>query len=719
MPIPKISEVPHAAKLSYVSDVEGHWQYFCNFVELNKHILCKDANGGRDSRTALDLELEGEDTYFVFGGDACDKGPGTLRFLQTMVNLKHKYPSRVFLVLGNRDINKMRWTAELADSEVERLTTGAVPPCFWVSKANAPLDYIKSIAADAEKVAQEDLTEDMVRKYCTKANLYRYHLKFDAGSDGEFEFRRQELAHMQARRSEEVSDDEVVASYDEQGAEGGLMREYLQLGQLGVILGSTLIVHGSLVDNTPQMLRRLNREDQGFVPIVNCVPIVPDDGTGPYEIENDVRQWLTRLNSWGYNMVEEWIASPTWSSPPTDSSYAQWLQRGGAALIAYGSGTPYAPSVVYSRYLSPLCMPLQYPVDVVNQLTSQGIKAVVVGHTPHGNAPTLIPHGNNFILLMGDTSFSDMKGDKAFAGDNRGNAVCDMSCNGEQWHIRGRTQNDRLIDYQVGSVGGDPFIGQMEQLPETTPDADRHFVKAFLPEFPRFDRSKDAYLWCSIHGFRYEYTELSAAETQTLLASCKQLERNDSTHSMIHCCGRTFGHGFGENDDTIHLDYIWNVLDANRDGFCSKSELMAACSQEEIRDALALAFPNLNIQSVFETLDANADSSISKDEFFEYFSAAMDRCGGRQRLDLFKALDTLKSGLISDARFEEILVNIGILKERCPQIFRKVDLNKDGTIDCTEFCKWLGDSAEDDIGHEACQKLVNYSQTDFASDQNV
>ena len=64
----------------------------------------------------------------------------------------------------------------------------------------------------------------------------RYHLKYDMGSDGEFEFRRQELAahklypscayrtllcqelaHMSDRNLTEVSDDEVVQSYEDSG----------------------------------------------------------------------------------------------------------------------------------------------------------------------------------------------------------------------------------------------------------------------------------------------------------------------------------------------------------------------------------------------------------------------------------------------------------------------------------------------------------------------
>ena len=49
-------------------------------------------------------------------------------------------------------------------------------------------------------------------------------------------------------------------------------------------------------------------------------------------------------------------------------------------------------------------MPLQYPENLVHYLRDQGVKFVVVGHTPHGNAPTVVMH-DGVTLIMGDTSF--------------------------------------------------------------------------------------------------------------------------------------------------------------------------------------------------------------------------------------------------------------------------------------------------------------------------
>lgn len=51
---------------------------------------------------------------FVYGGDAVDKGIGDLRFVRAMLGLKHRYPDRVHLIVGNRDCNKLRLATELS-----------------------------------------------------------------------------------------------------------------------------------------------------------------------------------------------------------------------------------------------------------------------------------------------------------------------------------------------------------------------------------------------------------------------------------------------------------------------------------------------------------------------------------------------------------------------------------------------------------------------------
>lgn len=91
--------------VGYVTDCEGDLAFWSRYCDLSSVLV-------RDSEGRVDL-ADGE-CHFVFGGDSVDKGGRDLAFLRDLVGLKERHPGRVHLVLGNRDINKMRFAAELA-----------------------------------------------------------------------------------------------------------------------------------------------------------------------------------------------------------------------------------------------------------------------------------------------------------------------------------------------------------------------------------------------------------------------------------------------------------------------------------------------------------------------------------------------------------------------------------------------------------------------------
>lgn len=74
------------------------------------------------------------------------------------------------------------------------------------------------------------------------------------------------------------------------------------------------------------------------------------------------------------------------------------------------------PSVITARHLNDKSQPVPLPPTISRQLLEAGYTRLVVGHTPHGNCPTVVPGAVQTI--MADTSYSNMK-----AADNRGDAV--------------------------------------------------------------------------------------------------------------------------------------------------------------------------------------------------------------------------------------------------------------------------------------------------------
>lgn len=64
-------------------------------------------------------------------------------------------------------------------------------------------------------------------------------------------------------------------------------------------------------------------------------------------------------------------------------------------------------------------------------------------------------------------------------------------------------------------------------------------------------------------------------------------------------------------------------------------------------------------------------------------------------LDLFKRFDTNGDGLLSFDELRELLMTIGLDPREVPVLFRKIDTDRDGKVDCQEFLNWVWDEQSD------------------------
>lgn len=592
-------------KVTYCTDVEGHWHYFCNFVDLSNGLSFAESGDHRECRSAPKLVLE-DDWHFVFGGDACDKGPGTIRFLQCVIALKKKHPDRVHLLLGNRDVNKMRWTSELDDDEIGRLSPES-PGAYWVKPESRvrPWDYCRMEAARAEDVSEDMVSDELIRQHNTASSSARYHLKYDMGSDGEFEFRRQEIAHMSMRRAERVSDAEVVESFRDDVRTGGIMRDYLRYSELACLLGETLFVHGQIIGNQFDCC-------PGDAWCIQKVPDEAVDGRSGYRTVERLEEWVGELNEWAASEVADWEAHPTWRIPPTDATLEGWSARGGAGLIAYGTPATPVPSVVYCRWLEDNCMPKAFPPELSAYLSENGVRRVIVGHTPHGSCPTVIPSGDVYVI-MADTSYSRCGANAAYRGDNRGDAVSDVAVQGRCCTVKGRTDaqpEPQVIDYKVPpGGGGDLHIGAMQ--PASASVEHPFFVKAHLPSLEGTD---NRYLLCNVDGFTNTYQEVDETWVVEEFSSTENVPTNRTRTTSLTSCGEEFGHSFRGYDGEV-VQHIFRRLDRDGNGWVSRQELMAACTEDYVRQALAWTYPKSSLQEAFRNLDVDNDGRITMEEF--------------------------------------------------------------------------------------------------------
>ena len=112
--------------VGYATDVEGNLAFWNKYIETSKVLERRSPSGTLTLR---------DNCCFVYGGDTCDRGCGDLQVLEELVSLKERYPDRVFLIMGNRDINKMRFPAAMLPQVLS-----LKPKCYWADAVRSNVD---------------------------------------------------------------------------------------------------------------------------------------------------------------------------------------------------------------------------------------------------------------------------------------------------------------------------------------------------------------------------------------------------------------------------------------------------------------------------------------------------------------------------------------------------------------------------------------------------
>jgi len=328
------------------------------------------------------------------------------------------------------------------------------------------------------------------------------------GADGEFERQWHELALLRQLEKDAISEEQVAQAIIRSVCPGGCMRELLELGQLGYVHKDILFVHGGLVGGP------WPGSNEG----VDCFGYVP----GMAERIADARAWIQALNDWKRLQIAEWVRQPLWREPAEPGGVPT---RAGSAIVDYVC-PGCEPSVVMGRQLDRKGMPKPLPAELVAKLNKNGVHKLAVGHTPHGNAPTLLK-SDGLLMIMADTSYSDMS-----AGDNRGYAVSEVQfLEDGRVSVHGSLHDQRQLNFSLPSsssalVGCSlpalplPRVRGATYVPGFSPEMLReavlealggkeYFVKAWLEK-------EQIYLLCNVDGFVVSYVELGACEVEEL-----------------------------------------------------------------------------------------------------------------------------------------------------------------------------------------------------------
>jgi hypothetical protein len=439
-------------RIGYASDIEGHWDYFLDYVSRSNVLYWEPIpnNVTSDEYRFHRLMLRPE-THFVYGGDSVDKGPGDIRFTRALVDLKKRFPTRVHLLVGNRDLNKLRFQTELGEYEMS-LPVEEIQKPFWDVNALCYREFLESI--------RDGRPLDEIN---TKVNKLKWMLEHTLGCPDTFEHRRQEIEtwklihgryppnydddrvydtvidQFDIKERIVVTDEQVVQSFEHEiNHPLGSLRQYLRHASIAAIIGNTIFVHGAIDTLTMKYVPSLKSKFELPTNIPSSVVALSSNLSDNLVINDDtimvenVHEWVESLNNFLQDGLDDFEARPNWNSSRTS--------RGGEALLAiqnrpsmwgrsvvcnsYGDGGVIATANSEVEQMIALqtsiadANPLMFEGTASNVfdpkpakwLLSHGIMRIVVGHKPTGDCPSVLSSEYTGVeVISADTSYSHRK----------------------------------------------------------------------------------------------------------------------------------------------------------------------------------------------------------------------------------------------------------------------------------------------------------------------
>ncbi|KAG7349637.1 calcineurin-like phosphoesterase [Nitzschia inconspicua] len=445
-------------QLSYITDIEGDKAYLDRYVQTSKVLTFTKRTPTSTISIFQRRTIDSEDnnlpyifpydhcidfldsnSMLVFGGDLWDKGGFDLYVSRQLLDLKRRYPHRVFWVLGNRDINKLRMMQELG-----------VPDPNFTKPVRVPyhpgLTWFRGSGRVGDPKGELPSMDPGER--------LKWILGHTMGSPDAMEHRRQELAWEASFFSNtplseiKISDDEVVRSYQESCHPRGEMGLFLWHALLAARVGPVLFVHGSLPLTTEVMENAKNESRSLWDDLTFALPWLEKTKEGnDHQVTISIEQWMDALNQFCHDNLERWrhdIAKLEKSRHELEekgidyydvqtkqsAKKSIWAYRGG-----YGNGPPYSdliqygmgmtsdgkknPTVVYNSF-TPEGMPNSFlPAEKREEKTESdvakctreffarsSIQLILTGHKPQGDSPSPIRVDDSSWVICADTSYS-------------------------------------------------------------------------------------------------------------------------------------------------------------------------------------------------------------------------------------------------------------------------------------------------------------------------
>ncbi|MDL1871606.1 hypothetical protein FBR05_05330, partial [Deltaproteobacteria bacterium PRO3] len=382
---------PNQRGTHFLTDLEGRRNAVDKLVESGK---LRWVDGRLDF-----VHPKDPNEKLVFGGDLPDRGPDSVKLVQWLVDLKKRYPERVTLLWGNRDLNKLGLLRDLP-----RIQSGKDPDYrAWLAKKFPEAELEKRSGALEQQV--------------------EYWLE-SRGNPGALERHRLELEELTDRP---VSPEAAARDFVDRVRPGGAFFEYLRLGQILHADKNVLYVHGGVTST-----------NLGVVP-------------GRTEKIGDARRWVSELNAWGRAELESieraYVSEGMGGTIPgtlLDYGDAIWDPDADAGGGRRGVVFMNDQSVIYPfRQLEDgnFRGPSQ---EVLDYFRAAGIDTEINGHSPFGDLPGPIK-SPGMLRVMADTSYGSEEAGHSLTVDAMGGV----------W-VHGKSRRSGAVEYRVSAESRPP-----------------------------------------------------------------------------------------------------------------------------------------------------------------------------------------------------------------------------------------------------------------------
>eukprot|EP01083_Nonionella_stella_P187788 690872_1 len=213
--------------IEFVTDIEGHYEYFQNIVNHSKVIKFGKPDHGQPVLEWMSgMETKG---YFVVGGDTVDRGIGDMRMVTSLVAFKLKYPQRVIFIIGNRDFNKLRLQRELNGPLID---------------TEILIDEYQGYRGNSGRISDDKLAEFRACYGKNATKTLKWLLANTMGAPKAFENRKIELAELGRKHENEDVIRSYLQSMDPTQGEEAFMWNYINNAVFVWQFGEHLFMHG-------------------------------------------------------------------------------------------------------------------------------------------------------------------------------------------------------------------------------------------------------------------------------------------------------------------------------------------------------------------------------------------------------------------------------------------------------------------------------------------